>query len=161
MIPTCPAFHSWRRRRFLLKEVWGKAKKKKKSEKSLDLPARMPSELIIKELNELQADKGVWGGWKCESDCNEVNGARVMPHHPAPTAPHPPIAHRASLPLPPCCKSPRALGQKILKNRGTSFSRTIRRLSPLVPLFTDCYRHHQDGGEAIFCKQTFILNLCS
>jgi len=42
-------------------------------------------------------------GWICERDCNEVNGARVMPHHPVPTAPlpHTPVdsSHPAAIPL--------------------------------------------------------------
>lgn len=38
--------------------VWRKYRGKKR----IDLSTRMPSELIIKELDELQAGKGVWRG---------------------------------------------------------------------------------------------------
>lgn len=57
MIAMCPAFQA---PHFHVQVSFGKSKKDWK--KSIDLSARMPSGLIIKELNELQADKGVWRG---------------------------------------------------------------------------------------------------
>lgn len=82
-----------------------------------------------------------------------------MPHHPAPTAPVPHT--HTHLPTPPTLlQYLRASGQKILKNWGTSFSRTIRHFSPLVSLFTDCHRLHWDGSGAIFCELTFISKPC-
>lgn len=103
-------------------------------------------------------------GWRCESDCNEVNGARVMPHHPArqhpphttPQHPHPPHL----LTPPTLLRKPLAIRAEDIKKPWHILSRTIRRLSPLVHLFTDCYRHRGDGGEAIFCKWTFISKPC-
>lgn len=41
-----------------------------------------------------------------ESDCNEVNGARVMPHHPAPTSPHPLSPTAPPFPSHPAAKAP-------------------------------------------------------
>lgn len=79
-----------------------------------------------------------------------------MPHHPAPTAPPP---HTPPAP-PTLLQYLWASGQKILKNCGTSFSRTIRHFSPLVSLFTDCHRLRWDGSGAIFCKLKFISKPC-
>lgn len=103
---------------------------KRTPQKSIDLSARMPSELIIKELSELEAARAFreGEGWICESDYNEVNGARVMPPSPSTDSPH---TTHLSIP-PPLLQNPWASGQKILKNGGTSLSRTIRHLSPMV-----------------------------